>query len=135
MRSARLREQQLLALRPRPLLGALELEQEALALEATGVAGELAFLAHHPVAGNDDRERVAADGASDLSRQSRVAQLPRHLAVGRRLPVGDAVDQLPDAPLELVADHGGLQVETGSLAGEVLSQLPFGSPKAALDPG
>jgi hypothetical protein len=99
--------------RRRRVLGFLrrcfELEEQPLALQPAGVAGELAVPAHDAVARDDDGERVAADGIADLARQRGAAQLDRELAVRRRVPVGDPVDEVPDLPLERVADDGGPQ--------------------------
>src|SRR5690349_17841856 len=44
---------------------ALQVEQGSLAVEATAVAGEGAVGADHAVAGDDDRDRVAAVGGAD----------------------------------------------------------------------
>src|SRR3954467_6069965 len=119
-------------MRSGPILRALELKQKALALQAAGVTGEPALLADHAVTGNDDREWIAADGVADLPSLHGVAQLPRHLAVGRGPGVRDAIDQLPHMPLKLIPDDAGLQREFGSLAGKILSQLPFRGLEAAL---
>lgn len=118
----------------RRAVGGLQVEQEPLALQAAGVAGELAAFADDPVTGDDHRKRVAAHSPADLASQSRVAQLPRQLAVSSGTPIRDAVDQDPRAPLELIAAGPRRQLEGRSLAGEVLGQLPLNLLEAQLGP-
>src|SRR3954452_22897176 len=102
----------------------LELEQEALALQAARVAGQRAGAPEHAVAGDDDRQRVAGDGAPDGASQLRAAAEPAgQLAVGRRLAVGDLGEKVPDPALEAVAGQRGGEVEGRALAGEILGQL------------
>jgi len=100
-----------------------EVQEETLALQPAGVAGELAAPADDAVARDDHRERVAADGVAHPARQRGVTERAGELAVGRRLPVGDPVDEVPDVPLERVARGGGRQVEARALTGEVLGEL------------
>src|SRR5215207_7455884 len=49
----------------------LVVEQRALGRQAPGVAGQRAVGADHAVAGDDDRDLVAAVGAADRSRDAR----------------------------------------------------------------
>ena len=56
---------------------ALELEQEPLALDAARVPGQLAARADHPVAGDDDRDRVPAVGRPDGPRRRRAGRSAR----------------------------------------------------------
>src|SRR6185369_11351017 len=44
---------------------ALERKQRALAIDAAGIAGEVAVVADHAMARHDDRHRVLADRAAD----------------------------------------------------------------------
>src|SRR5436309_14230306 len=73
----------------------LDLEQGLLPLDATGVPGEGAVGPDHPVAGDHDRDRVAAVGQPDRARGGvGLAEAPRALAVRRRL-AGASPQQLP----------------------------------------
>ncbi len=63
--------------------GALELEQPALALEASAVAAERAAAAQHAMAGDDDRDRVGAEGVAGRARAARAAGVGGDLAVAR----------------------------------------------------
>ena len=85
------------------------LEQRALGVEAAGVARERAVGADHAVAGDDDRDLVAAVGAAD--RAGDAADLARELAVGARLAVRDLAQLGPDVELERRAVLGEREVE------------------------
>lgn len=102
----------------------LQLEQQALALEAASIAGQAPVGPDDAVAGNDDRDRIAAVGKPDRARGGGPAHTPCELAVGRRLPVWDLPQRLPDAALEGRAANHKRDVECGALAVEVLGQLP-----------
>src|SRR5918994_2772204 len=101
----------------------LELEQDALALEPAAVAGEGAVRADHAVARHDDRDRVAAVGEADGADLARVAERERERAVGGRLAIRDAEQQVPDAALEGGPGGAQLELELRALAGEVLGEL------------
>src|SRR4051794_8933349 len=99
----------------------LVVEQCPLGSEAAGVPRERAVGADHAVAGDDDRDPVAAVGAADRSRDA--AELARELAVGGRLAVRDRAQAGPDRELERRAVLGQREVEFRALAGEVLVEL------------
>ena len=85
----------------------LELEQELLALQPAGVAGEGAVGADDAVARDDDRDRVAAVGQADRARGGvGAAEAVRDLAVRRGLAVADLAQLAPDPLLERRADRG-----------------------------
>src|SRR5512145_1148216 len=63
---------------------ALEVEEEALALQAAAVAGEAAGRPDDPVAGHDDADRVAPVGQADSTRGTWAAEPLGELAVGDR---------------------------------------------------
>src|SRR6185295_1124946 len=115
--------------------GAFEVEQEALARQPAGVAGEAPVLADDAVARDDHGERVVRDGIADLAGERGVAELARELPVRRRLPVGNPRDEVPDLPLERGAGHGRRQVEARALPGEVLGELLLDLGEPALGAG
>src|SRR6202020_2115517 len=90
--------------RRRLAMRGLEIEQEALALKAAGVAGEPAALADDAVAGDDHREGIVANGTPHRASQGDVAELAGEVAVGGRLAVGNLLDETPDLALEAVPD-------------------------------
>ena len=71
---------------------ALDLEQRLLHRQAAAVAAEAAAAAQHPVAGDDERDRVAAAGGAGGADRARVAGLGGDLAVAAGLAVGDRRD-------------------------------------------
>src|SRR5262245_30390895 len=66
--------------------------------DAARVAGQVPVGADHAVAGDDDRDLVAAVGAADGAR--RAVELPGDLAVRGGLAVGDLAEPGPDGLLE-----------------------------------
>src|SRR3954454_23742005 len=96
-------------------------EQLALHIQATGVAGELAGRADDAVAGDDDGDRVHGVRVADCAGDA--AELTPELDVGDGLAVGDLDERVPDALLELGAPRGELEVEPLAVAREVLVEL------------
>ena len=76
--------------RPRRLL---QVQQEPLACEAPGVAGQPACRADDPMAGHDDAQRIPADSRADLLRGHVPAEAASQGAVGRGAAVGNLVCQ------------------------------------------
>src|SRR4051812_49725609 len=76
----------------------LVIEQRALGLQAARVARQGAVGADHAVARVDDRDGIAAVGATDRTRDA--AELTGQLAVGDRLAVRDPAQSRPDGALE-----------------------------------
>jgi hypothetical protein len=100
-----------------------EVEQQALAVETAAVAGQGAGGADHPVAGEDDRDRVAAVGHADGPARAGTAEPGGELPVAGGVAVGDVGEQLPHLPLEAGAAERDGEVEDGEVAGEVGVQL------------
>src|SRR5215475_10284397 len=99
-------------------------EQPLFAVQAPAVAGERAVRADHPVAGHDDRDRVAPVGQPDgAGGDRRLTQRGGYLAVADRLAVRDPGELGPHGELERRAARRERQVERGALAREVLTQL------------
>jgi hypothetical protein len=67
-------------------LGALDLEQPPLDLEAAGVPGQAPARADHAVAGDEDRDRVAADRPAHLARRRAAAERRGDRGVGGGAP-------------------------------------------------
>src|SRR5690606_30755763 len=82
---------------------ALVLEQPALAEEPAAVPRERAVGADHPVAGDDDADRVRAVREPDGAGRRRLPEARGKGAVGRRRAGRDLAQRLPEAPLELRA--------------------------------
>ena len=96
----------------------------------------LPLRADHAVAGDEDRDRVAADRPADLAGGDPTADLGRQGPVGGRAAVGDLGKEVPDTALEGVAAvgrHG--DVEGLALAGEVLLELGEDAAEAGIDAG
>src|SRR5262245_46795792 len=109
-----------------------EFKQEFLALDAAAVAGQLAVRPDHAVAGNDDRDRVAAIRRADSARGFRIADPPRQLAITDRRAVGNLSQFGPDTLLKRRAAGCKGQIELGQFAREVCSQLISGFPEEAV---
>lgn len=90
------------------------------AVEATGVAGQLAAAPDDAMAGDEDAQRVAADGCTDLLSGDPVARSGRQVAVGDGLAVRNLLDLRPDPGLELLAVRGQGQLEFAARPGQVL---------------
>src|SRR5205085_5815144 len=90
----------------------LDLQQGLLALDAAGIAGEGAVGADHPVARDDDRDRVAAVGQTHGSGGGvGAAEALGDLAVRRGVAVADQEQLGPDGLLEVRPGRGERQVE------------------------
>jgi hypothetical protein len=99
------------------------LEQPSLGRETAGKAGEPARGSHDAVAGDDDRDRIAAAGSTDGARGAGMPDAPRDLSVAARLSKGDAREFLPDPLLKVRAARDETQIEAPPHTAEVLAQL------------
>src|SRR5690242_10180480 len=101
-------------------------QQPGLGLEAAlaAIAAELAAAREDTVAGNDDRQRIAAAGLADLLWHA--AGFLGDLAVASGLAIGDALHRLPDLMLERRALRPQRQIEVAQLAREVGADLARG---------
>src|SRR3989449_9947333 len=86
-------------------------EEGTLALDAPAVARERAVVAHDPVAGNGDRDRVRRASLPDGAHGFRRADALRDLRVRHRGAGRDLAQRLPDALLKGGAAHIERQVE------------------------
>src|SRR5258707_4295438 len=109
--------------RSRRPLSPLVLEQPALAVEASPVSDERALRPDHAMAGNDDRERVAAVGETGGTGRARTADARRELTVGAGLRVRDGSQRPPHTALKLAPGDLQGKLELRALAGEVLLEL------------
>jgi len=92
-----------------------------LAAGAAGVAAELAVHRHHPVTGNDERDRVAA--ASQANRAGRAADQGGHGPIGHGLAVGDAAHGVPDLLLVRRRGRGERQLKVAPAPVQVFQDL------------
>ena len=77
----------------------LQAEQRFLRVEAAAEAGQVAAGADHPVAGDDDRNRVSAIGGTDRADRFRAADPLGDVAVGAGRAVGDLLQLLEHAQI------------------------------------
>ena len=101
----------------------LQIEEEPLAAQTTGIAGQLPPGADDTMAWEQDAQRVPAHGSAHLLSGCPVSQLAGQVTVGRGLAVRYLADHRPDALLVLVAASGRRHLELPPLAGEVLADL------------
>jgi len=101
----------------------LQIEEEALPPEPAAVAGQVAVLADHSVAGDDDGDAVVPVGPGDGSHGLWTANLCCLLLVGPRLSVWDLPQALPDLLLEWCARRDQWEMELLSAPGEVCLEL------------
>ena len=124
-------------------VGALGGEQGPLVGDAPGVAGQAAVAADHPVAGDQHRDRVAAQGRPDRPDRRRLAELAGHPGVRADLAAGDLLGLGEHGPLEL---GGAAQVVAGRRApppgvqepldlGDQLRRGLVGRPQRPPEPG
>src|SRR4051812_30346648 len=99
-------------------------QQRPLGGQAAGVARQAAVRADDAVAGDDDRELIAAVGASDRARAA--AELAGECAVGGRLAVRNLLEARPERSLERRPVLVEREVEAGAPAREVLVELASG---------
>jgi hypothetical protein len=95
---------------------------------ATSIAGESseAFGRNHAVAGNEDRNRVAATGIAHgpLAAAQAICQCP----VGHYLTDWNCLQRAPDTLLKIGSVEGNLQAGHLALAGEIVIQRGYHPP-------
>src|SRR5690606_6273877 len=102
---------------------AFQLQQEMLGRQAAAEAGEGAVGADHAVAGQDDRQRVAAVGGADRAHRCGAADAQRKLRIADGAAIGDIPQRQPYLALERRALRRQRQLEAAALAIEVFLQL------------
>ncbi len=103
---------------------ALQLEQPALSVQATGVAAKRPAAAQHAVARHDDRDRVRAERVAGCARAARAAGLGGDLRVAEHAAVRDRRGRAQHAPAEGPDERPiERQVEVAPAPGEVLVEL------------
>ena len=90
---------------------------------AAVIAGEAAIFANHPVAGDDHRQRIAADGTRHRAGGVHIADGAGDVLITARFAAGNFPQRLPDAHLKRRANQTQRQVKTAPLAGEKRGQL------------
>ncbi len=103
--------------------GPLQRQQCLLDGQASRIAGEAAILADHPVAGDDDGERIAAVRGTHRPHRVWLADGAGDVAVAAGLPVGDVAQRLPHRLLKRRAPGGERQGEALQPAREVVPKL------------
>ena len=84
-------------------LGLLDAEEALLPARAAGETADPPVRRKHPVARNDDRDRVGAAGGADGPRRARLGQAPGDLAVRAGLARRNVEQLRPDGSLEIGA--------------------------------
>jgi hypothetical protein len=85
--------------------------------------GQVAVTADDPVAGHDDRDRIAAIRGADRAYGFRPADTFGDIRIRRRLSVWDLLQRLEHAELELGTIELQREIEVPAFAGEVFGQL------------
>ena len=78
------------------------------------------------MAGDDDRNRIAAIGGADRAHRGRRADLPGHIAIAAGLAIGNGQQSLPDLLLEAGAGEDIAHLESPPLTLEILAELTPG---------
>src|SRR5215469_7781300 len=112
--------------------GAFELQQFALYLESAAVATQGSVGRDHPVAGNDDRNRVAVVGQSHRAKALRPSHRPSYVGVGPGFAVRDFEQGFPTGELKLRAAEIEPELELATSPGEVFFQFPYVRPQLVL---
>lgn len=95
-------------------------EQPGLGGQPAGIAGEAAIGANDAVAGDDERNRIAAIGEADGARSTRLAKGCGERLIAAGLAGRDGAELRPDALLELRAGRRHSQpIKGGELSGEI----------------
>src|SRR5271170_614461 len=96
-----------------PLSG-LPADDRLLARQAPVVTGERAGTADNTMTGDDEGNRVASDRRADGARGRRLAEAASDVGIGRRGAEWHGEKRLPDADLEVGADHDDPQRGVGT---------------------
>ena len=80
------------------------LQQPAFAIHTACITGKQARTADDAMTGNDDRDRIPADGDPEGSDGIRCADLLGELTIGECFAFGDVFERLPDFLLKLGTD-------------------------------
>src|SRR5271165_4571400 len=101
----------------------LVLEQPAFAVEASAIAAKAASGGDHPVARDDDRDRVLAIGGSDCPAGAGLADTPGQLGIRDGRAVRDFAQLMPDSPLKRCSRQIECEVKAGRDAIEISLEL------------
>ena len=97
------------------------LYRDRIAVGHTHEAAQRALAADNTMAGNDQRDRIGAAGATDCTRRRR--KLARHFAVGARLADRNPRQRVPDPAAERRAFRCQRQVKRNSRIGQITLEL------------
>src|SRR5690606_5125571 len=98
--------------------------QQCLAWQAAGITGEAAVTADHPMAGNDDGNRVGTIGGTDSAHRLGSCDLGGEGAVAAGLAKRDGLQRLPNGLLKRGALRRQAHFEALPTPSEILIQLP-----------
>src|SRR5882672_2064702 len=110
-------------LRQQSQLSSLQGEQLFLDRQAAAISGQLAIAADHPMAGNDNGDRVGPVRQSHGARSLRISTAISQLAVGNGFSVGNFAEKLPYFELEGSTHRGERKIEGGEFADKVRLKL------------
>src|SRR5215472_4828924 len=107
--------------------GALDPEQQPLALEPAAIAADTPARVQDPMAGDDDRDRVRAERVARGAIPTRAPGPPGDLLVARDASVGDPLRSAQDPPPKALAESPvEREVELVPPPREVLVELATG---------
>ena len=107
----------------------LRRQQLSLALTAPAISADAPGVGHHPVARDDERDRIGGARAGNGSDRLRFADALCDLGVRARLAVRDPLQRAPDLPLKCRGLDVDREVERWRTAAKVLGDrlCPLGS--------
>ena len=103
--------------------GSLQLQQISFDFKAATVPAERAIRRNHPMAGDDNRDRIAIVGHADRSKAPRPPDSTRDVAIAPGLPVRDSEESPPAGQLKVGSTQIQWEIELPALAGKVLVQF------------
>ncbi len=86
-------------------LNAFQLKQTLLPMQTAAVSSQPAIGTDHPVAGNDDRDRICAAGAANRAHSFGATNLSCDPSIGARLTAWDCAECAPDFSLKRRANR------------------------------
>src|SRR6185369_11308377 len=101
----------------------LSFEQCLFSLVAPTITAQTSVFANHPMAGDNQRNRVRRDRTSNCSRSRGSSYFPGYLAVGSGAAVRNLTQLLPHAPLKRRRLHIQRQIEMRTRAFEMTREL------------
>src|SRR5271169_2762511 len=100
-----------------------EPQEESLGRQSAAISAQRLAASQHPMARDDDRDRIAMVGLPDRAKGVSAPHQPGNLRIAPRLAVWNAQQLFPTVSLEIGTTKVELYRELAPLAAEVLGQL------------